>query len=151
MPTSKKPRKKYKPKVPPGYFELPVNIRHTNDAEIALQLFPQSELDKLRDGTSDDYTVNTLTFRLNWGYVMAGQLFDNPEVRADMELALAAIREVKARRERTGKWGVTGPEFAQIGDGLKHTDAMQLAATRREQRDAMRTVYAVNRLKRNGL
>lgn len=146
MAENKKPRKKYRPKTAPG--QLPVTIRHSANADTDLQFVPHSEIDKLRDGTADEYTANTLAFRLNWGYVMAGEVFDNPEVRAEMELALAAIRSVKERHAKTGKWGTTMTEFTQMGDGLKHTDEMQKAATRREQRDAIRTVYAINKFKK---
>lgn len=146
MPGSKKPRKAYRPKYLEG--TLPVTIRQGVESDTALQMVPHTELDKLRDGTADKYTANTLAFRLNWGYVMAGEVFDNPEIRADMELALAAIRSVKDRHARTGKWGTTGPEFIQLGDGLNHTDAMQQMATRREQHQALAAVYAVNNQKR---
>ncbi|MEN9885550.1 MAG: hypothetical protein RL758_128 [Pseudomonadota bacterium] len=142
MPGNKKPRKAYRRKYAKG--TLPITIRQSSEADTALQLVPHTELEKLRDGTADEYTANTMAFRLNWGYVMAGEVFDNPEVRADMELALAAIRSVKARHERTGKWGTTGPEFIQMGEGLKHTDAMQMAATRREQHEALAVMHAVN-------
>lgn len=148
MPSNKKPRKPYRRKYVEG--TLPITIRHSTEADTALQLVPHTELEKLRDGTADKYTANTLAFRLNWGYVMAGEVFDNPAIRADMELALAAIRSVKARHERTGKWGTTGPEFIQLGDGLKHTDEMQKAATRREQHQALIAVYAINHMKRHG-
>lgn len=149
MPSNKKPRKPYRRKYAEG--TLPITIRNSTEADTALQLVPHTELEKLRDGTADKYTANTLAFRLNWGYVMAGEVFDNPAIRADMELALAAIRSVKDRHARTGKWGTTGLEFAQMGDGLNHTDAMQQMATRREQHQALAVMHAVNHMKRYGL
>jgi hypothetical protein len=146
MPVSKKPRKKYRPKTVPG--QLPTNIRHSNEADLLLQMVPHDELDKFRNGTADQYTVNTLAFRLNWGYVMAGEHFDTPEARAAMVEGLEAIRNVKARLERTGKYGASQLEFQAIGVALGMTDEMQKMATRREQRDALRAVYLINEHKR---
>lgn len=146
MPSNKKPRKPYRRKYDKG--TLPITIRHNAEANTALQLVPQTELDKLRDGTADQYTVNTLAFRLNWGYVMAGEYFDTPEARTAMEEALAAIRSVKARFERTGKYGCTGEEFNQLGDGLNLTDEMQKMTTRRQQTEALQIVAIVNEDKR---
>lgn len=109
-----------------------------------LQHVPHDELEKLRTGQADEYTVNTIVYRLNWGYVMSGEVFDNPEVRADMEAGLAAIRSVKERASRIGKYGTTAEEFRIIGDAMNWTDEMQKAATRREQRDCQEKVYLIN-------
>lgn len=148
MAGNKKPRKAYRPKCIKG--TLPVNIRHGAKAELHLQMAPHQELARLRDGTATDDAINTITFRLNWGYVMASEIFDNKEVRADMEQALAALRSVKDRKARTGKWGAMGPEFQQMGDGLNHTDTMQLKATRREQLEVIDLVEKINALKLAG-
>lgn len=146
MATNKKPRKKYRPKYPPG--QLPTTIRHSSEADIDLQLVPHLEVDKLRDGTADEFTVNTLAFRLNWGYVMAGEYFDTPEAKKTIEEALQAIRSVKKRFAEVGKYGSTGVEFQALGLGLKLTDEMQKMTTRREHRDALRIVNLVNEDKR---
>jgi hypothetical protein len=111
-------------------------------------MVPHEELDKFRRGTADQYTVNTLTFRLNWGYVMAGEHFDTPEARKALEDGLAAIRGIKDRLERTGKYGASQPEFQAIGVALGLTDEMQKMATRKEQRDALRAVYLINQHKK---
>lgn len=142
MPSSKKPRKPYRPRYAPG--TLPVTIRHSSSADIGLQLVPHSELEKLREGTADQYTVNTLAFRLNWGYVMAGEVFDAPEARAVTERGLAAIRSVKERHARLGKYGATGEEFTAMGYALNVTDDMQQRATRREQLEAVRLLNIIN-------
>lgn len=148
MPKSKKPRKAYKPKYEKG--QIPVTIRHSSAADTTLQLVPHDELDKLRDGRADKYTLNTLAFRLNWGYVMAGEVFDNPEVRAALEAGLAAFRSVRERFERLGKYGATGEEFHAIGEALNRIDDMQKAATRREQHDAMHAVNLINQYRQTG-
>lgn len=148
MPKSSKPRKAYRQKYPKG--QLPITIRHSASADRMLQMVPQQDLERFRTGDADEYTINTLTLRLNWGYVMSGEVFDNPEVLEVMELGLAAIRSVKARFERIGKCGATGQEFHAIGLALNHTDEMQKAATRREQRDALDLVNLINNLKQKG-
>lgn len=147
MATNKKPKKRYRgPKYPTGI--IPSVFRHSAAADTDLQLVPHSELDKLRDGTADEYTVNTLAFRLNWGYVMAGEHFDTLEVRQTMIEALDAIRSVKERFSRLGKYGCTQVEFQALGAGLNWTDEMQKGTTRKEQRDALRIVDLVNEDKR---
>lgn len=142
MPKSKKPKKAYKPKYQSG--QLPMTLRHTDESDLLLQMIPHDELEKLRNGEADEYTANTLAFRLNWGYVMSGEVYDNPEVRSAMEAGLAAIRSVNERFSRLGKYGATGEEFGLIGEALNWTDAMQKSSTRREQRDALRSVYLIN-------
>lgn len=145
MPKSKKPRKAYRQKYPSG--KLPVTIRHSDESDLLLQMIPHDELEKLRTGAADVYTINTLALRLNWGYVMAGEVFDNPEVRTAMEAGLTAIRSIKERAGRLGKYGATGEEFYCIGEALNLTDSMQKAATRREQHKALSTVYFINQHK----
>ena len=109
-----------------------------------LQHIPHDELEKMRSGEADEYTINTVVYRLNWGYVMSGEVFDNPEARAVMETGLAAIRSIKERAQRLGKYGATGEEFYSIGEALNLTDEMQKAATRREQRDCQEKVFLIN-------
>lgn len=145
MPKSKKPKKAYRPKYQAG--QLPMTIRHTDKSDLLLQMIPHDELEKLRRGEADEYTINTLAFRLNWGYVMAGEVFDNPEVRQAMEMGLQAIRYVKERFARLGKYGANGAEFAALGEALNLTDEMQKTATRREQHDALKAVYLINQHK----
>ena len=146
MATNKKTRKKYRPKIIPG--QLPPNIRHSDEADQMLQMVPHAELDKFREGTADKYTINTLAFRLNWGYVMAGEHFDTPEARAAMIEGLDAIKSVKERLDRTGQYGASQLEFQAIGVALGLTDEMQKMSTRREQRDSLRAVYAINEFMR---
>ena len=148
MPANKKPKKAYRPKYQPG--QLPVTIRHSAKADTMLQMVPHEELEKLRNGEADQFTVNTLAFRLNWGYVMAGEIFNNPDVRTVMEASLAAIRSIKDRVDRIGKYGATGEEFRAIGEALNFTDEMQKSATRREQHEALIAVYKINDLKQKG-
>lgn len=142
MPKSKKPKKAYRKKYPEG--QLPIVFRHSNESDLSLKVIPKKDLEKLRIGEADEYTINTLAFRLNWGYVMAGEIFDTPEARSIMEKSLEALRSVKERREKTGKYGVTGDEFFAMGDALNMTDEMQAGSTRREQQKCLDALYLIN-------
>lgn len=139
-------RSKYRQKHPPGHFVLPLNIRYGQREETNLQLVPHSELQKLRDGDADEYTWNTVCFRLNWGYVMAGEHY--PDAIDTMLKALEAIKSVKQRHDAAGRWGASGEEFFALGDGLNMTDEMQKATTRAQQLAAARVTMAVSEYKK---
>ncbi len=140
-------RSKYRPK---PVRVLPKIFRHDKESEIALQLVPHQELEKFKTGEADEYTWNTVCFRLNWGYVMSGDHFDSVEARELMEQSLKAIRSVKDRHERTSKWGTTGEEFNIIGQALNLTDDMQINTTRRQQEDSLNTLLRLNELRNRG-
>jgi hypothetical protein len=129
---------------------LPKIFRHSKEAEVDLQFIPHMELQKFKTGDADEYTWNTVCFRLNWGYVMSGDHFDSVEARELMEQSLAAIKSVKARHERTNKWGTSGEEFNVIGQALNLTDEMQLNTTRRQQDESLNTLLRLNELKMGG-
>lgn len=137
MPSSTKPRKKYRPK---AGRTLPINIRFGADVEHTLQFVPHAELEKVRLGTSDEASMHTIIFRINIGYTLAGEFFEGG--RDVMEKALAAVKAMRERFERTGKVGATGEEFFAIGDGLNLTDEMQKQCTRRELDKVMVFVHA---------
>ena len=142
-----KKRSKYRPK---PVLALPKIFRHSKEAEVDLQFIPHMELQKFKTGDADEYTWNTVCFRLNWGYVMSGDHFDSVEARELMEQSLAAIKSVKARHERTNKWGTSGEEFNVIGQALNLTDEMQLNTTRRQQDRSLNTLLRLNELKIGG-
>lgn len=139
-------RSKYRPK--PAV--LPKMFRHSKEADIDLQLVPHQELEKFKTGEADEYTWNTVCFRLNWGYVMSGDHFDSVEARELMEQSLKAIRSVKTRHEKTGRWGTTGEEFNIIGQALVLTDDMQMNTTRKQQDQSLQTLLRLNELKIKG-
>jgi len=125
-------------------------FRHSKEADIDLQLVPHQELEKFKTGEADEYTWNTVCFRLNWGYVMSGDHFDSVEARELMEQSLKAIRSVKTRHEKTGRWGTTGEEFNIIGQALVLTDDMQMNTTRKQQDQSLQTLLRLNELKIKG-
>lgn len=143
MPKSSKPKKAYRPKYQKG--QLPITFRQSSDSDTMLQFIPHDELEKIRAGEADEYTINTLAFRINWGYIMAGEIFDNPEVRKGMEMGLEAIRHIKDRFKRLGKYGANGAEFAALGEALNLTDEMQKSSTRREQQRCLDALYLINK------
>ena len=67
-----------------------------------------------------------------------------------MEQSLAAIRSVKTRHEKTGRWGTTGEEFKIIGEALNLTDDMQMNTTRKQQDQSLNTLLRLNELKIKG-
>lgn len=140
-------RSKYRPK---PVAVLPKMFRHSKNADITLQLVPHQELEKFKTGEADEFTWNTVCFRLNWGYVMSGDHFDSVEARELMEQSLKAIRSVKTRHESTGKWGTTGNEFNIIGQALNLTDEMQMNTTRKQQDESLNTLMRLNELKIRG-
>lgn len=147
MPRSAKPRKKYRPKYTESQLRAPVTLRYTKDSEMWLQMIPHQHLEKMRTGEADEESLAAITFRVNWGYVMAGEIFDNAEVREQLERALDAVHSLVKRYDRIQRVGCTGEEFRQIGEALNLCDEMQKAATRREQLHCAEIVERVTRYK----
>jgi hypothetical protein len=136
MPANKKPRKpkKFVPKT------LPMTIRHNEEAETALQLAPHSELLKLREGYGDEFSWNTIVARLNIGLVAANDNGKEDQAK-QIRTGLDAMLKVQARFKKAGKWGVSGSDLREIGDGLVLTDNLQLSLTRKHFAKAIDYVY----------
>lgn len=134
MPNNKKPRKKstIKPR------SIPIIIRHSEEAETALQLAPHAELLKFREGIGDEQGWHTLVARLNVGLVAAWQ---NNQPNENIKKGLDAMLKVQERHGRTGKWGVSGNDLAEIGEALVQTDNLQLSLTRKQFALAIRYVF----------
>lgn len=134
MPSNKKPRKKstIKPR------SIPITIRHSKESETALQLAPHAELLKFREGIGDEQGWHTLVARLNVGLVAAWQ---NNQPNEDIKKGLDAMLKVQERHGRTGKWGVSGNDLAEIGEALVQTDNLQLSLTRKQFAIAIRYVF----------
>ena len=134
MPNSKKPRKKStsKPR------SIPITIRHSEETDTALQLAPHAELMKFREGIGDEQGWHTLVARLNVGLVAAWQ---NNKPSNDIKQGLDAMLKIQGRHQRTGKWGVSGNDLAEIGEALVQTDNLQLSLTRKQFALAIRYVF----------
>ena len=134
MPANKKPRKRstIKPR------SIPITIRHNEEAETALQLAPHAELLKLREGIGDEQGWHTLVARLNIGLVAAWQ---NNQPNDRIKKGLDAMLKVQERHGKTGKWGVSGNDLAEIGEALVQTDNLQLSLTRKQFALAIRYVF----------
>jgi hypothetical protein len=125
-------RSKYRPR----QRMLPVVFRFDGNNERNLQLIPHDCLEDLRQGRGVEDGWHTLAARLNLGFVLARDHF-NEEPQAIMAKALEALRAVYDRHERAQTWGATGEEFFAMGEGLNLTDSMQLQCTRRELQTAI--------------
>jgi len=136
MPANKKPRKpkKYIPRM------LPMTIRHNDEAERSLQLTPHSELLKLREGYGDEGSWNTIVARLNVGLV-AANADGKPDQAKQIRVGLDAMLKVQARFDKTGKWGLSGSDLKEVGDGLVLTDNLQLSLTRKQFAQAINYVF----------
>ena len=136
MPSNKKPRKpkRYVPRT------IPLTIRHNAESETALQLAPHAELMKLREGYGDVESWHTIVARLNIGLVAANA--DGKEDQAkDIRIGLDAMLKVQARFDKSGKWGLSGSDLKQVGDGLVLTDNLQLSLTRKQFAKAIDYVW----------
>lgn len=138
MAKNKKPTKKYRK---PQARVLPINIRFGGDTETKLQLIPHQNLAALRTGEFEEHMWHAMAARMNLGNTLAYTYFE--DAKEAMDAACKALRSVWDRHTRTGKWGASGEEFGQLGDGLNLTDEMQLNCTRRELDSAMEHVYRV--------
>lgn len=95
---------------------------------------------KLREGYGDEGSWNTIVARLNIGLVAAnsaGKQDDAKEIR----IGLDAMLKVQTRFDKSGKWGLSGSDLKQIGDGLVLTDNLQLSLTRKQFAQAIDYVW----------
>ena len=136
MPSNKKPRKpkKFVPKT------LPLTIRHNAESETALQLAPHAELMKLREGYGDIESWHTIVARLNIGLVAANAAGKEDQAK-NIRIGLNAMLKVQTRYDKTGKWGLSGSDLREVGDGLVLTDNLQLSLTRRQFAQAIDYVW----------
>jgi len=122
-------RSKYKPKYERG--TIPVTIRH--DCDNDLMIGPHEALATY----SCEGDWHTLASRLNWGAV-AAQRFDGASAR------LEAARAVVAGLRGAVPYSLTAEQRQVLGDALELCDALQLSMTRREIRDDLQTMLAIN-------
>ena len=136
MPSNKKPRKpkRYVPRT------IPLTIRHNAESETALQLAPHAELMKLREGYGDVESWHTIVARLNIGLVAANASGKEDQAK-DIRVGLDAMLKVQARFDKSGKWGLSGSDLKQVGDGLVLTDNLQLSLTRKQFAKAIDYVW----------
>lgn len=121
---------------------VPILIGTDPEHDRNLKLIPHQELAEIREGRGTETSWNTVTARLNFGSVLAMSHEFSEDPKPAMKAALDAVRSLKARRESTGRYVLTGDELAAIGRGLTMTDDLQDATTRRQHRDALRVVLA---------
>lgn len=132
MPSTKKPRKQYKPR--PALM-LPMTYALPDSNRADLQVTPHMVLESFRLGSGTEVLWHTLAAAINTGSVLARSQSD--EVKADMQRARDALLDVQKRGRDTGRWGLSGDQFRALGEGLTLTDEMQNASSRRQVRDAI--------------
>lgn len=109
MATSKKPRKKYRPR--PIQTWLPGSVR--TDIDIMGFFFTQ----KLASGTFDAIDSNTVAYLLNVCHKMAVDT-NNCEMIATCDEAIEAYRSIRRRHDRTVKYGASGPELLTLESAM---------------------------------
>lgn len=136
----KKRNKKYKPR---EVLPVPLMFRHSTDGQIGLKLQPRMALQRLKEGEGTEQDLDTLAFRLNWGFVAQRDFYANQAVDV-AHGAISAIMGAKHRLIETGKHGFSGPEMLAVGDGLNLADMMCWHLTRKESLQAVQFVNEWN-------
>lgn len=136
MARSKKPRKAYKQKV---HAALPIVFGLASEKKTDLRLPYHLSLEALRNGCGTDDDAHTIVSALLIGRELA-RLFSD-EAQKVVMAGIGAITGVKHRGDECGKWGVSGEQFKAISSALVLVDEMQDASTRREVREAIKTVW----------
>lgn len=98
MATSKKPRKKYKPRP----IARPLADWQRRDIESAARI----HVNKLWNGTLDAQGWNTIAAHFNMASLASNGRLCNE--------GMAALESIRERQRRTGKYGATGDERASI-------------------------------------
>ena len=91
-------------------------FRHSTDGQIGLKLQPRMALQRLKEGEGTEQDLDTLAFRLNWGFVAQRDFYAN-QVEAMAQDGLDAVHGAKARLEQLGKIGLSGIEMTAIAHG----------------------------------
>jgi hypothetical protein len=63
------------------------------------------------------------------------------DIAKEIRIGLDAMIKVQTRCDRTGKWGLSGSDLRQVGDGLVLTDNLQLSLTRKQFAQAIDYVW----------
>lgn len=140
MAKSKKPRKRYVPKL----LGTPVTWGVGEADNRRMKLIPHQELSKLREGVGDEVSWNTIVCRLNVGGVLSVAHKFSEDPAPTVRAALNAMVALRKRIDETGKYLLTGDEYRAVGEGLVLLDDLQDTITRREHRDALRAVMATS-------
>jgi len=98
---------------------------------------------RMKEGEGTEQDLDTLAFRLNWGFVAQRDFYANQA--ADVARgAICAIMGAKQRLQEIGKAGFSGPEMLAVGEGLNLADHLCERLTRKESLQAFQTVMEWN-------
>lgn len=131
MATSKKPRKKYRPKP----VARPLSVDQRRDLELAVRV----HVNGVYEGRMSDASWNCLIAHFNVAFIASSE--KDKEVYAQADTALHALRSVKARHDRTGQWGCNGDERKTVLAAFEQTNAFMETRTDVQFSNAIRTVY----------
>lgn len=146
MPTSKKPRKAYRPPAARVSANSIRAFRFNAGANLYLQMAPHSALEALRTGSASTDDYNTLAIRVFWAAQMARDHVDaDDELTKVTEQGVGAIAAISERYDRLGRFGAAGPELLALADALALADQLQALATRRQQEDSLATVLGLTK------
>ncbi len=95
---------------------------------------------KLREGYGGIESWHTIVARLNIGLVAANAVGKEDQAK-DIRTGLDAMLKVQARFDKVGKWGLSGSDLREVGDGLVLTDNLQLSLTRKQFAQAIDYVW----------
>lgn len=144
MACNKKPRKAYRPRpaTTPILFAVP------RSTTLDLKIEPHTALEKLRSGLADAVDVQTLVSRFNVALLATKRFNHQPDsqaaARTTLHAGLVALVEIRNRHQKIKAWGASGDQYRAISAALILADDLHDACTRRELRDDLVTLHAIN-------
>lgn len=113
MANNKKPRKRRWQKDPSAMYRvMSMQQPFTQSEQIKLNLPVREALQSMRDGTGTDVHWNTLAAITNVCLLRGERIA--PEVVDVAKDSQMAVLSIKARFDRTGKWGVSHDDLVQL-------------------------------------
>lgn len=129
----KKRNKQYRPKPVVPMLMFAYDAAHATQ----LKIMPHAAFERLKDGVADGDDLATIVVRLDWGYILAKTLFDEPVISNILEAAFGAVKTLQETINTHGFCIATADELKAIGTGLNTVDDLQDNSTRREQWNAL--------------
>lgn len=125
----KKRNKKYTPKPIVPMLMFGYDAAHA----LRLKMMPHAAFERLKDGVADDDDLATIVVRLDWGYILAKKIFEEPVISGVLEKAFEGVKSLQNTINTSGLCIATEHELGAIGKGLTVVDDLQDNTTRREQ------------------
>jgi len=129
----KKRNKQYRPKPVLPMLMFAYDAAHATQ----LKMMPHTAFDRVSEGVANGDDIATIVVRLDWGYILAKTLFDEPVISNILETAFEAVKTLREAINTHGSCLATQNELQAIGIGLNTVDDLQDNSTRREQWNAL--------------